>query len=217
MKHLPRPKWLRRDPHPALRATSEAASFSLSRASGEGRGEGGATTPTIPALFAGFFWVGILGFGGVLPLARRMIVDERRWLPAAEFTDLLALCQFLPGANIVNVSISLGSRFRGPAGSVAALCGLLAAPIAVVIVLGILYGRYSGYPVVAHGFAGLAAAASGLVLATALRIAAPLRTRPLEVGVAVAAFAALALLRLPMLPVLVVLVPASVLLHRGRA
>jgi chromate transporter len=189
---------------------------SLSRGAGDGRDEG-AAGPTIGALFGGFFWVGILGFGGVLPLARRMIVDERRWLPAAEFTDLLALCQFLPGANIVNVSISLGGRFHGPAGSVAALAGLLAAPIAIVIALGALYGRYSAIPVVAHGFAGLAAAASGLVLATALRIAGPLRTKPLGVGIAIAAFVALALLRLPLLPVLLVLVPVSVLLHRNRA
>jgi chromate transporter len=201
--------WRRRDPHLAPRD-------SLAGDAGESGGETEAP-PTIGALFGGFFWVGILGFGGVLPLARRMIVDQRRWLPAAEFTDLLALCQFLPGANIVNVSISLGGRFRGPAGSLAALSGLLAAPIAVVIVLGMLYGRYSGYPVVAHGFAGLAAAASGLVLATALRIASPLRTRPLAIGIAIVAFVALGLLRLPLLPVLVVLVPVSVMLHRSRA
>ena len=173
-------------------------------------------TPGLGGLFGGFFGVGILGFGGVLPLARRMIVDDRRWLTAAEFTDLLALCQFLPGANVVNLSISLGSRFRGPAGSLAAVAGLLLAPIAVVIGLGALYGRYGALPVVAHGFAGLTAAASGLVLATALRIAGPLRARPLAVAIATIAFIALALLRLPLAPVLLTLVPAGVLLHWPR-
>ena len=173
--------------------------------------------PALGTLFASFFAVGMLGFGGVLPLARRMIVEQRRWLSAAEFTDLLALCQFLPGANIVNLSISLGGRFHGPAGSLAALAGLLAAPIAVVIGLGALYGRYATIATVAHGFAGLAAAASGLVLATALRIASPLRARPRGLAIAAVAFAALALLRLPLLPVLLVLVPASVLLHRRPA
>jgi chromate transporter len=170
--------------------------------------------PSLPVLFGQFFGVGILGFGGVLPLARRMIVDRQRWLSAAEFTDLLALCQFLPGANIVNLSICLGARFHGPAGAVTALAGLLAAPIAVVIGLGALYGRYSDTPMVAHGFTGLAAAASGLVLATAVRIAGPLRRRPRAVAVAAVAFAALALFRLPLLPVLAILVPASVFLHR---
>lgn len=169
------------------------------------------TPPGARALFAGFFSVGMLGFGGVLPLARRMIVEERRWLSASEFTDLLALCQFMPGPNIVNFSVALGARFAGPAGSAAALSGLLAGPVAVVIGLGVLYTRFGALPVVAHAFVGLASAASGLVLATALNIAAPLRTRPKSMLVAGAAFAALALLRLPLLPVLLVLLPAGVL------
>jgi chromate transporter len=173
--------------------------------------------PTIAALFGGFFTVGIFGFGGVLPMARRMIVEQRRWLSAAEFSDVLALCQFLPGANIVNVSISLGARYHGPVGALTALSGLLAAPLVVVIALGAVYGRYGSHPVVAHGIAGLAAAAAGLVLATALRIASPLRTRPRAIAVAVVAFAAIALLRLPLLAVLLVVVPASLLLHRLTA
>jgi chromate transporter len=173
--------------------------------------------PSVGALFGNFFVVGVLGFGGVLPLARRMIVDQRRWLSAAEFTDVLALCQFLPGANIVNVSVALGGRWHGPLGSVAAITGLLAAPIAIVIALGAVYMRWHEVPAVARGFAGLAASASGLVLATALRVASPLRTRPRAVLVAAVALAALALFRLPLVWVLVVLVPASIALNRRTA
>ncbi len=173
--------------------------------------------PTLGALLFNFFTVGILGFGGVLPLARRMIVEQRRWLSAAEFTDLLALCQFLPGANIVNLSISLGARYHGVPGALAAVGGLLAAPVAVVIGLGVLYGRYAAIPMVAHGFQGLAAAASGLVLATALRIASPLRGKPRALAIAALAFVALALLRLPLLPVLLVLAPLSFAVNRRAA
>jgi len=75
--------------------------------------------PTVFDLFAGFFIVGVCGFGGVLPWARRLIVEQRRWLTAAEFTEMLGLCQFLPGGNIMNVTIALGARFRGVAGAVA--------------------------------------------------------------------------------------------------
>jgi chromate transporter len=176
-----------------------------------------APPPSLAALFGNFFTVGILGFGGVLPLARRMIVERRRWLTPAEFTDLLALCQFLPGANICNVSVALGGRWHGPLGSVVALAGLLAAPIAVVIALGAVYLRWRAEPAVAHAFAGLAAAASGLVLATAIRIAAPIRARPPAVLVAALALVALAVLRLPLLLVLVVLIPASIALNRRAA
>ena len=72
-----------------------------------------ARPPSVAELFGAFFLVGILGFGGVLPLARRTIVERRRWLSPAEFTDLLSLCQFLPGANITNLSIALGGRGTG--------------------------------------------------------------------------------------------------------
>ena len=173
--------------------------------------------PRLGALFGNFFLVGVLGFGGVLPLARRMIVEQRRWLSAAEFNDVLSLCQFLPGANIVNVSVALGGRWHGPLGALAAIVGLLAAPIGIVIALGAVYLRYRDVAPVAHGFAGLAAAASGLVLATALRIAAPLRRRPVAIVVALAALAGVAVLRLPLLLVLLVLAPAAMLLQRPRA
>ena len=176
---------------------------------------GATTPPTLGGLFAGFFGAGIMGFGGVLPLARRMIVEDRRWLSGAEFNDLLALCQFLPGPNICNLSVALGARFHGVAGSVTALGGLLAAPVVVALGLGGLYARYGSLPVVQHAFMGLAAAASGLVLATALKILWPIRAAPLGLGIAGVAVLAIAVLRLPLLPTMLVLAPVSILLHRG--
>jgi len=168
--------------------------------------------PSLAGLFIGFALVGVCGFGGVLPWARRMIVEQRRWMTPAEFTDLLGLCQFLPGGNIMNVTIGLGARFHGPAGSVVAMLGLMAAPVGIVLALGVIYDRYSGLPIVRHGFAGLAAAASALVLATALKIAAPLWRRPLGAAIAAATFVAIAVLQLPLPLVLPVSVTASVLL-----
>lgn len=172
--------------------------------------------PTSRELFAGFFGIGIIGFGGVLPWARRMVVDQRRWLTPAEFTDILALCQVLPGPNITNMAVALGSRFRGLPGVLAALTGLLAGPFVIVLLLGGVYGRYGGLPPVRHAFAGLAAAASGLVVALAAKIAAPLRGA-WPIGIAVVSFAAIGLLRLPLLPALLVLIPASILLLRWRS
>ncbi len=168
--------------------------------------------PTLPRLFLGFLSVGMYGFGGVLPWARRMVVEQRRWLTAAEFTDMLGLCQFLPGGNIMNLTIALGARFHGAAGAVTAFAGLMAAPFATVILLGLVYDRYGDLPWVQHTFHGLAAAASALVLANAVRIAAPLRTRPAGIAVAVATFISIAMLRLPLPPVLPVMAAISTLL-----
>jgi len=125
------------------------------------------------ALFGGFFQAGIIGFGGVLPFARRLMVEKWGWLTAEEFNDLFSLCQFMPGANIVNMAFAFGARHQGVSGAAAAVTGLLAAPMAIVLVLGALYGRFGGIAVVQHGLAGLAAAACGLVAATAVKIAWP--------------------------------------------
>ena len=169
--------------------------------------------PGLGELFGGFFGIGIVGFGGVLPWARRMMVEQRRWLTPAEFNDTLALCQFLPGPNIVNMAVAIGDRFRGPAGSAACLVGLLAAPMAIVMLLGGVYARYGNLPIVTHGFAGLAAAASGLVVAMAVKVAAPLRGRWLACAVAFVAFVSIAVLKWPLLATMLTLAPASILLR----
>jgi chromate transporter len=174
--------------------------------------------PSVFDLFAGFFIVGVCGFGGVLPWARRMIVEQRKWLTPAEFADMLGLCQFLPGGNIMNVTIALGSRFRGAAGAAAAILGLMTAPVAIVICLGAVYDQYAAYPPVRRAFVALAAAAAGFLLISAWKIAAPLRNNILAVGFAVCTFAAIAVLRLPLVLAMPVLAVASTLvLWRFRA
>ncbi len=163
--------------------------------------------PGIANIFTGFFMIGVRGFGGVLPWARRTIVEERQWMTAAEFTEVLGLCQFLPGGNIMNVAIAVGSRFQGAAGSVAAILGLMVAPVTIVIGLGAVYDQFAEQPVVRRAFAGLAAAASAFVLTAALKIAAPLRTRYLAAAITVLTFVATAVFRVPLqvaMPVLAI-------------
>ncbi|MDB5653541.1 MAG: chromate transporter [Tardiphaga sp.] len=167
--------------------------------------------PTVGALFAGFLHLGLIGFGGVLPMTRRMVVEQRGWLTEAEFIDLLGLCQFLPGGNIINLSVAIGLHFRGLAGAVASLLGLIAAPSAIVIGLGVIYDRFKDDPRVGHLFAGLAAAAAGLLVAMAIKIALPLRAKPVGIIIAALCFVAIAILRLPLLPTMIVLASLSML------
>jgi chromate transporter len=171
--------------------------------------------PSIGALFRGFLGLGLMGFGGVLPLARRMIVEERRWLSAADFTERLGLCQFLPGGNIINLSVAIGLEFRGVRGAVAALFGLIAAPTVIVLVLGGFYVHYQQLPRIQHLVAGLAAAAAGLLAATAAKMVAPLRRQPRALVVVTLGVMAIAWLRLPLLPTMAVLLATSMLLARS--
>ena len=144
-------------------------------------------------------------------MARRMVVEERRWLTGPEFTDLLGLCQFLPGGNIINMAVAIGMKFRGAAGELAALVGLIAAPTVVVIGLGVIYDQFAGNPRVQHLFAGLAAAAAGMLVALAAKIVLPLRRKPVALGLAAVCFGAIAVLRVPLLPTMLAMAPISIL------
>ncbi len=170
--------------------------------------------PAVIDLFTGFFVVGVCGFGGVLPWARRMIVDQRQWLTQAEFNEMLALCQFLPGGNIMNLTIALGSRFHGVAGAAACFLGLMIAPVGIVIGLGAIYDQYGDLAPVRHAFVALSAAAAAYLLATAWRIALPLRRRKLAIAIAVCTFVVIAVLRLPLLAAMPALAIGSTLLLR---
>ena len=171
-----------------------------------------AFAPTPWALFVTFFTIALSGFGGTLPFARRTPVDRKAWLTPEDFTETLSLCQTLPGPNIVNMSIVVGARACGWRGSVTASLGLVGAPVIIVITLGLLYSRFGALTTVSQALVGLGAAASGLIVATAARMAEPLlRSRPwLAAPFIVIAFAAVALLRFPLPYVLIVLGPLSI-------
>lgn len=168
--------------------------------------------PSRCELFFGFLSLGLSAFGGALPLARRALVERRRWLSGEEFSELLGLCQFLPGGNVINLSVAMGMRFHGVTGALCAMLGLVVGPTAIVIGLGVLYQRFHDHPALQHLFAGLAAAAAGLMLSMAVKMARPLRRQPLAGLVALAALLALGMVRLPLLWTLLVLTPLSILL-----
>jgi len=169
-----------------------------------------APAPDTAEIFRGFLILGLTGFGGVLPLARHMIVEQRRWLTATEFNDTLSLCQFLPGGNIINLSVAIGLRFAGIPGALAAVLGLIAAPVAIVLTLGLIYARFRTEPHVVHMFAGLAAAAAGQLVSMAVKLALPLRRKPLAIAIALVVFGAVAVLHLPLVPTMLVVAPLSI-------
>jgi chromate transporter len=169
--------------------------------------------PSLSELFAAFFTMALHGFGGVLPWARRAIVEEKRWMTAQEFNEAFAVAQFLPGANVVNLAIVFGGRLHGPAGAAVALAGLLIPPMAIVLILGALYGRYGDIDALQRVLAGLAAAAAGLIGAIVIKMAQPLFREGIP-GIAIAAlgFVAVGFLRYPLPYVLLTLAPLSIAL-----
>jgi chromate transporter len=150
----------------------------------------------------------------VLVWARRGIVDQHRWMTADEFNETFALCHFLPGPNIVNLTFVFGSRFRGIAGGIAAFAGLVGPPVVIVTVLAALYQRYGEIDALRRILAGVSCAAVGLLISTVFRMMWPLIKRRDLVGLifVAAVFAAIGLLRLPLPSVLLVAVPLSIVI-----
>ena len=163
-------------------------------------------------LFVSFMKVGVSGFGGVLPFARRMLIDERRWLTEPEFNEVLSLSQFLPGPNIVNVSIIVGRRFQGAAGSLSATLGLMLLPLVIILALAAIYGQFAQFERVRSATGAVSAAAAGLMLSVGFKMARPIQRRPWQVIVVVIAFMTIGILRWPLLWVLAVLGPIAFLI-----
>src|SRR3954451_13722416 len=171
-----------------------------------------AVPPGLLALFLAFARMSLAGFGGVLVFARQAIVEQHRWMTGPEFNETDGLCHFLPGPNIVNLSMVFGARLRGIAGGIAAFAGLLLPPTLIMTVLAIVYARFGDVEVLRRILAGISCAAVGLLIAVVFRMMTPLLKRLdavaliLMVGVSLA----LGLLRLPLQVVLLVAIPVSV-------
>jgi chromate transporter len=168
--------------------------------------------PTARELYLSFAQIALSGFGGVMAWSRRVLVNEKRWLSPAEFNELYALCQIVPGPNVVNLAVMYGARVGGVRGAVVAVLGLISPPVTLMLVVGALYNQYGALPGMRGLLAGLAAGAAGLIVATSIQVAESLfRARPKPAhAVAAAAFIAVGVLHLPLVWVLALLIPISI-------
>ena len=151
-----------------------------------------------------------IGGGGGIVWARRVAVENRRWISDREFADIVSLCQFMPGPNIVGIAVCIGAKMRGAAGAVAAVAGFLIVPWTVGFALGVFFLRYVQLTVLRNILGGIAAAAAGLLIATGLRLLTPYRRRPAALLFAALAFGPITFGRLPLPIVLFGLVPLGI-------
>src|SRR6202051_4829565 len=161
-------------------------------------------------LFLGFLKIGLLGFGGIAPWARHVIIEERRWLTEKEFAAILGIGQILPGPNTMNASVMIGDRFQGVSGVLLCLLGQMAMPLVIVTSLAVGYQRYAAIPEVKAALVGAAARAAGLVFGTAQKMAQKIKPTPLALLIGTVAFATIGLLEWPLVPVVSGLVPLGI-------
>jgi len=151
-----------------------------------------------------------MGFGGVIPWARWMVVERKGWLTPHEFNEVMTLSQMLPGGNIVNMAVILGHRYQGLPGALASVFGLVAAPFGIVIVMAMVYDRIRDFEGVGATLEAVSAAAVGLIVAMALKMLSTLKEEPAALAIAAISFTGIGLLRLPLISTLFVLGPLSV-------
>ncbi|MFB9245578.1 chromate transporter [Massilia antarctica] len=173
------------------------------------------TDPSLPArprpqsltdLFVSFTLLALQGFGGVLAVVQREIVERKQWLTYEEFLEDWAVAQILPGPNVVNLSMMIGGRYFGLAGALSALAGMLALPLVLVLLLALLHARFIDHPGVSGALRGMAAVSAGMIGATGLKLSLALSRNPMPRLwcwiLCVAGFVLVALLRVPLLYVL---------------
>jgi chromate transporter len=148
------------------------------------------------------------GFGGVLAVVQREMVERRRWMTREGFVEEWAVAQVMPGPNVVNLAIIFGAQHFGWRGSVAGVAGLLCAPTAVVLSLALVYAEFSQIPQVSGALRGMGAVAAGLIAATGLRLLPAVARHPLGWRTAavfsVLTFLAISVLRMPLATVLLI-------------
>ena len=157
-------------------------------------------------LFWSFTWLALQGFGGVLAVVQRELVDKKKWLSREEFVEDWAVAQVMPGPNVINLSLMLGDRYFGLRGAMAAMLGLLIFPLLIVLVLAVLFASVADVPSAQGALRGMGTVAAGLITATGLKLIPALRKNvmgiPANLALALLSFAAIALLRVPLVWVL---------------
>ena len=183
-----------------------------------------ASAPARPAstrdLFFTFNRLALQGFGGVLAVAQRELVERKGWLTREEFVEMLALSQVLPGPNVVNLALMFGDRFFGLRGAAAAVGGMLVVPLFIVLGLTAAYGEFARVPFVSGALRGMGAVAAGLIIATAVKLMRTLGSSrlgvPLAAAFAALTFVAIALLRWPLVWVIAGLGASAIALAYAR-
>ena len=172
-------------------------------------------------LFFTFNRLALQGFGGVLAVAQRELVERKRWLTREEFVEMLALSQVLPGPNVVNLALMFGDRFFGLRGAAAAVGGMLVVPLVIVLALAAAYGEFAHVEVVSGALRGMGAVAAGLIIATAVKLMRTLGTNrlglPIAVALAALTFVAIAWLRWPLVWVIAGLGTFAIALAYARS
>jgi chromate transporter len=171
-------------------------------------------TPTSNAdLFFSFNWLALQGFGGVLAVVQRELVEKKKWLTLEEFVEDWSVAQILPGPNVINLALMIGGKHFGWRGALSALAGLLLVPTILVLIIASLIAGVADSEAMQGTLRGMGAVSAGLIMATGIKMLPALKTNPMGlvacIALATITFFAIAIWRLPLSWVLLTLGPLA--------
>lgn len=171
-------------------------------------------------LFWALSFLALQGFGGVFPVARRVIVEERKWLTNQEFLEEWAVAQVLPGPNIVNLSVILGNRWFGGIGVLVALLGIFLFPSFILIFIALFFEQIRQFPLAEGALKGMGAVSAGLIAGSSIKLASGLRSHPITfwgaICFSIIAFLSLVIFKLKLIYLLLTLAPFCIFLTYKR-
>jgi chromate transporter len=174
------------------------------------------TVPSRRELFFAFLKIGVVAFGGALPWVRRVIVEEKQWLGEKEFTEIITVCQAVPGPNVINASVFFGTRCHGVFGGLIALTGLIALPLIILLTLNHIYHLFSHLPQVKSAMNGMGVVATAYLVVMALKMGKPFRSKTWAIVLCAASAMLAAYFHWPMAIILLVCGAIGTLLARRK-
>ena len=164
-------------------------------------------------LFFSFNWLALQGFGGVLAVVQRELVEKKKWLTLEEFVEDWSVAQILPGPNVINLALMIGGKHFGWRGALSALAGLLLVPTILVLIIASAITGVADSEAMQGALRGMGAVSAGLIMATGIKMLPALKTNPMGlvacIALATITFFAIAILRLPLSWVLLTLGPLA--------
>ncbi|EMB20095.1 chromate transporter [Treponema denticola] len=122
---------------------------------------------TYASLFASFFKIGLVTFGGglaMLPILKRDLVDSKGWLTEDEILDYFAIGQSTPGVIAVNVATFVGYKRAGVIGSIFSTSGIVFPSLIIISLIAAFVSNFNELAWVQKALKGINVAVSVLLV-----------------------------------------------------
>ncbi|WP_378952267.1 chromate transporter [Pelosinus sp. sgz500959] len=140
---------------------------------------------TTSQLFRAWLYIGFTSFGGgavTSYLIQETFIYKHKWITEEDYARILAMCQIVPGINILATTILIGKQLRGGMGIAVSLTGLVLPSAIITVGMAAIYASLSNFSRVQAALRAVFAAIFGISIATNWRNVKPILESNLRRG-----------------------------------